>query len=67
MHPPSERLGNKHVFFQNKQDTEQPVAVHALSFGKDMKLDSGSSESDILTDWDQGGCKKTELHKGFQF
>lgn len=50
MHPPSEKLGNKHVFFQNKQDTEQPVAVHALSFGKDMKLDSGSSESDILTD-----------------
>lgn len=70
MYPLSERLGNKHIFFQNKQDTEQPVAVLALSFGKNMKIDGGSSESDIPGLFRQTEIRevtrKSELREGFR-
>lgn len=56
--PPLERLGNKHTLFQNKQDTKQPIAVHTLSFENDMKIDSGSSESNI-----PGLLRQTEIRK----
>lgn len=71
MHPPTERLGNKHSFFQDKQDPEQPAAVHAFSFGKNMKIDGGSSESDIPGLFQQSKirdiARKSELLKGFWF
>lgn len=71
IHPLTERLGNKHSFFQNKQDTEQPIAVHALSFGKDMKIGGGSSESDIPGLFRQSKIRevtrKSELLKRFWF
>lgn len=54
--PPLERLGNKHTLFQNKQDTKQPIAVRTLSFENDMKIDSGSSESNI-----PGLLRQTEI------
>lgn len=58
-------------FFQNKQDTEQPVAVRAPSFRKHMKIYGGSSESDIPVLFRQTEIRevtrKLELRKGFQF
>lgn len=64
MHPPTEGLGNKHGFFQNKQDPKQPVAIHTLSFGKNTKIDGRSSEYDIPGLFQQS---KAQLLKGFWF
>lgn len=71
MHPPSERLGNKHTFFQNKQDTGQAVAIYAPCFRKHVKIYGGSSEPDIPGLFWQTEIRKVarklELPKGFQF
>lgn len=71
MHPPSERLGNKHIFSRNKQDTDQAVAIHALSFRKHVKIYGGSSKPDIPGLFWQTEIRKVtrkpELRKGFQF
>lgn len=68
-HPPSGKLGNKPIFFQNKRNTEQLVKVRVLSLRKHMKIYGGSFESDIpelfLTDCDERSQERIRATQGF--